>query len=677
MTGPRKNTIFHPAPLGISTLLLSILFACGDGGGKPDPDPDPPRADSIALSPSSISFDAIGDTSRASGIVFDQYGDPMPGLVILWASNGPTIATVDQMGLVTSVGDGQTEIRAQVGSERAALSVLVTQEPRWLEALEGDHQFHWTGFLLRDPLKVRVADRAGTAVVGEAVTWEVLDGEGTIIPEASLSDSQGEVRARWGLGEGDSGVQRVSATVEHLDPVVFEANGSAPISILNAGPLSGPMLDTLTVTLLSLDSLGVPESGIPVQFVGVTGFGEIVQGPTTTDINGELQAMWALGPTPGPQEVTVVRSDINAEVKLAAAATGQLDPWPFTTVAPGFYHTCAIDTDGSAFCWGLNDQSQLGTEDTLAVEAPMPVPGALTWSEIDGGEFHTCGLTTPGGEIYCWGQGYQTGQGGDSTQVVLAPTVVAGGPWASLTAGAYHVCALEPDGTGWCWGDELEGRLGNGVLDPTGDPTPISDGHFWSQLSGGHFHTCGLAQDGKAYCWGQGTLGQLGNGGIADEGAPVMVAGGITWAKISSGRFHSCGISVGGEAFCWGEGGFNQLGNGSATGQTSPVKVAGGHRWTDINAGQVHTCGVNVNRKLYCWGQAGIIGLGVFGAPTPAVILPAYNWESVQTQGIHTCAITSDGETYCWGSNAFGQLGIGSTDDFDVPRMVIRGVILP
>jgi alpha-tubulin suppressor-like RCC1 family protein len=435
------------------------------------------------------------------------------------------------------------------------------------------------------------------------------------------------------------------------------------------------MLDTISATLLALDSLGARQSGIPVEFTGLTGFGEIVQGPTTTDINGQLVAKWALGPTPGPQKVTAVRGDIGADLDLAADATGQIDPWPFNVAAPGFYHTCAIDADGAGYCWGSNQQSQLGTEDTLAVVKPAPIPGALVWAEIGGGEFHTCGLTSLEGEVFCWGEGLQTGQG--AVELTPVPSIVPGGPWSSLAVGANHTCALKANGKAWCWGEDLEGRLGNGVLEPTGDPTRVTGIQIWNRLSGGHFHTCGLAQDGRAYCWGQGTWGQLGNGGITDQGAPVLVAGGVIWTKISAGRYHSCGISNSGDAYCWGEGGFNQLGNGSTVRQTSPVKVAGEHKWTDINAGQWHTCGVDQNKKLYCWGRAGSIGIGEFGAPTPVVVLPAYDWVSVQTQGIHTCAITSIGETYCWGSNTFGQLGIGNTTDFTVPRMVFRGVILP
>ena len=420
MTDSRRpgqlNLVFKA--IGVALLLLLSASACGDGGGNGDPDPEPPRLDSLALTPSSISFDALGDTARITATALDQYGDVFPDATIFWASNDATIATVDQMGLVSSIRDGGTEVRVQAGSERGSVSVTVSQEAELLEALEGNDQLHWTGFLLKDPLKIRVTDGAGTAVVGEEVTWEVLEGEGTILPEASRTDSEGEARAGWILGEGESGVQRVSATVAELDPVVFQATGAAPIARVETGSLTGPMLDTLEVPLLALDSVGVPQSGIPVAFEDISGFGEIAEGPTATNINGEVVILWVLGPTPGPQEVTVVRTDIDVELDLVAQATGQLDPWPFVTVAPGFYHTCAVDTDERLFCWGLNDQSQVGTEDTLAVETPTAVPTELLWEDVGGGEFHSCGLATTDDEIYCWGQGLQTGQEGEDLSLI-------------------------------------------------------------------------------------------------------------------------------------------------------------------------------------------------------------------------------------------------------------------
>ncbi|HKH83835.1 MAG TPA: hypothetical protein VKA25_09135, partial [Gemmatimonadales bacterium] len=47
----------------------------------------------------------------------------------------------------------------------------------------------------------------------------------------------------------------------------------------------------------------------------------------------------------------------------------------FREVATGPGHTCAITTDGRAWCWGQNDNGQLGTGDTKSVTRPTPVPG--------------------------------------------------------------------------------------------------------------------------------------------------------------------------------------------------------------------------------------------------------------------------------------------------------------
>ena len=153
MTDPGKPPYIPKLFFGAATLILPLLFACGDNGGNPDPDPDPPKADSIALNPSSISFDAIGDTIRVTATVFDQYGDVMLEVPVVWASDNATVANVDQTGLVSSIGDGSTTIRAQGNTVRNSLGVEVAQEPDVLEALEGDNQFHWTGFLLGDLLE--------------------------------------------------------------------------------------------------------------------------------------------------------------------------------------------------------------------------------------------------------------------------------------------------------------------------------------------------------------------------------------------------------------------------------------------------------------------------------------------------------------------------------------------
>jgi hypothetical protein len=226
--------------------------------------------------------------------------------------------------------------------------------------------------------------------------------------------------------------------------------------------------------------------------------------------------------------------------------------------------------------------------------------------------------------------------------------------------------------------------LGNAVLDPTAVPTAVDGGYAWSFLSAGRAHTCGRTTDLKAYCWGDGGRGQLGNGPLADQTEPVLVAGGFEWRSVSAGWNHTCGVTVDRDAYCWGEGGRGELGDGSSSDQPSPVKVAGEHEWDLVNAGRWHSCGIDTSGGLFCWGGRAqgsdrpyLVGIGPFDSAIPAAVRPDLEFKAVQTAETHTCALTADNQAYCWGNGDFGQLGIGNNLDYDVPRQVFRGVILP
>jgi alpha-tubulin suppressor-like RCC1 family protein len=681
MPSRRQRPVSFLPAAALSALLAIPALSCGSDGGDPiDPDPEPPRVVSIRLSPSALTFDALGDTARLTASVTDQYGQPMPNASILWVSGDGTIASVDQSGLVRSVKDGTTTVRAQAGLRRDTVSVEVLQEPHSLSIEAGNNQSHWTRFILRDTLKVRVMDRVGNPMRERQVTWEVLTGLGELQDSVTSTDSTGVAWNRWLLGDTVSGPQQVSAAVSDVSPVVFEATGHEPISALNAGSLAAVMLDTLRVTLVAKDSLGSPQAGIPIQFDSITGFGQIVPGPTSTDVRGELLLRWVLGPTPGAQTILAARSDLPRSIRVEAEGTGELDAWPFTAVAAGYSHTCGLLEDGKAYCWGRGDAHRLGTGDLESVSSPVEVASPLRWSSISGGFSHSCALERNGAEIHCWGQGFQAG-GQAADELIPTPSPVPGGPWASLAAGDFHQCAVTANGGGFCWGVGLNGRLGNGSPDPVGDPTPISGGLAWSQLSAGRFHSCGVTTSGEAYCWGRGTEGQLGNGTRPDSLlVPTLVAGDFQWRSVTAGSFHTCGITAEGDAFCWGSGVANRLGNGTTADQTSPVKVVGNRVWADLTAGDTHSCGIDANKQLYCWGAAGLVGRGLAGASTPALLAEDDEWESVRIRYRHTCAVTSDTRTFCWGINDYGQLGIRTVTQPNVVhdlRLVFRGVIRP
>lgn len=80
-----------------------------------------------------------------------------------------------------------------------------------------------------------------------------------------------------------------------------------------------------------------------------------------------------------------------AEVTAAAALTG------WRQVTPGQAHTCGLDADSLAWCWGWNELGQLGIGTTSVSEPhPVPVDGGRRWRDIQSGAAHTCALNRGG-----------------------------------------------------------------------------------------------------------------------------------------------------------------------------------------------------------------------------------------------------------------------------------------
>lgn len=102
-------------------------------------------------------------------------------------------------------------------------------------------------------------------------------------------------------------------------------------------------------------------------------------------------------------------------------ATKVVTALKFESVVAGREFTCGIEaTTHRGYCWGLNDNSQLGSATTqqcvvfangskspLACStSPRPIAGDLAFSRIAVGDYHACGITRPDGALYCWGSGY-------------------------------------------------------------------------------------------------------------------------------------------------------------------------------------------------------------------------------------------------------------------------------
>ena len=74
------------------------------------------------------------------------------------------------------------------------------------------------------------------------------------------------------------------------------------------------------------------------------------------------------------------------------------------TLSAGENHTCMLESNGKAYCWGGNSVGQLGNGSTKSSMAPVAVAGNLRFQSISVGWDHACGVTTDD-EAYCWGRG--------------------------------------------------------------------------------------------------------------------------------------------------------------------------------------------------------------------------------------------------------------------------------
>ena len=224
-----------------------------------------------------------------------------------------------------------------------------------------------------------------------------------------------------------------------------------------------------------------------------------------------------------------------------------------TLIAAGTAHSCMIQS-GAAYCWGNNSNGQLGDGSTTNSTSPVPVytGGVLagrTLTQIVAGGSSTCALDSTG-LAYCWGLNTSGQLGNNSTTQSPVPVavstsgVLAGKTLTQLAAGNAHVCALDSTGTAYCWGSNGNGQLGINSTTKSLVPVAVStsgvlSGVTLTQITAGFGHTCAVSSAGAAYCWGANGNGQLGNSSTTQSLVPVAVStsgvlSGVSLTQISA-----------------------------------------------------------------------------------------------------------------------------------------------
>lgn len=232
--------------------------------------------------------------------------------------------------------------------------------------------------------------------------------------------------------------------------------------------------------------------------------------------------------------------------------SGVLNNKTIKSISMGSQHACVIASDDKAYCWGENGQGQLGDATTTRNAYPVAVDTSLalngtTIKSISVGEQHTCAVASDS-RAYCWGSNDQSQMGNsiasfqNSTPLAVDTSGVLNNKnLVSVSNNGYHTCVLDTDSKVFCWGYGYYGELGNNtsnqsVVPVAVDMTGVLNNKTVKILATGRFNTCVIASDDKPYCWGQNfeewyammgmpiTYNLLGNNTQTDYRAMVPVA---------------------------------------------------------------------------------------------------------------------------------------------------------
>ncbi|MDP7043090.1 MAG: hypothetical protein QF807_03640 [Candidatus Thalassarchaeaceae archaeon] len=299
------------------------------------------------------------------------------------------------------------------------------------------------------------------------------------------------------------------------------------------------------------------------------------------------------------------------------------------SISAGQDHSCAVYSNGTAFCWGKSPG--LGfIEETNAYDTDTRI--------------NNTGFYRP--------------------TYVFHPEQV---PMNAIQTGKRFSCGLRDNGSVMCWGDDNYGELGND--DSTAAATTskypsyvhLPEYRYATQISSQWYYTCAVMDNGSAMCWGKNDLFSGMSSRVPEY---VILPEDRTVIQIATGRSHVCAILDNQSTTCWGDNRHGANGDGTTEDSVEPstyVEFPEERFAIDIAVGFENSCAIMDNGSVMCWGRnysralgSQIIapqGTGLDPALTPIYSALPEGETAVRITGYGDkfCVILNSGDLHCWG----------------------------